>query len=507
MAAAQIDFLLTPMVDANGSPGSGWTVEFYDAGTSTPQDVFAEDSLSTNLGDTITLDSRGTALAFGTGLTKLKIIIKDASASPVTIATYDGLSYASAITTSGTFYELDGSSPLAGDMDAAGYDINNLGDLNLGASKHVNIDHGHSYTPVGGDQLIYGDGSSVHRQFSSSGFSEHYDNATQVFNWNASGINLKKTLDMGSQKITGLADGTLATDAVSKLQMETADGVVTTAFGVADAAVTLASEITARYSLDLTSVFAATAATGDGSGRDASNKISYLNLFKAGGLMSSGGSFDITMTENTVSISENITMSRSNAKIRSTAALTWSDSVDYYAANVSYLKTGSETESWDVTYSLGASAKYSEIESFEDFTYASVYSGTTSLLMTDSVISGNATTSANRIAIDSDSQYTSAGATVISANGIAINTNSSFVTIGGFTVTGATDISNSSQIKGLADITINNVATLEDHSSINADGLLTITGASTADILCSVFGGTFTFTGGVTVTNGSVKSV
>lgn len=48
-----------PALDANGSPYSGATWEFFATGTSTPQAVYADAGLSTSLGSVVTADSAG----------------------------------------------------------------------------------------------------------------------------------------------------------------------------------------------------------------------------------------------------------------------------------------------------------------------------------------------------------------------------------------------------------------------------------------------------------------
>lgn len=75
------------VTDENGTPQSGATLEFYDAGTSNSRAVFTDSSLSTSAGSTVTCDSGGyptvsdvKALLY-TGATAYKIIAKKSDAT------------------------------------------------------------------------------------------------------------------------------------------------------------------------------------------------------------------------------------------------------------------------------------------------------------------------------------------------------------------------------------------------------------------------------------------
>ena len=66
--AAQIDLLLDPLTDpTTGGLCSGYSVEFYAAGTSTPKNVWTERE-KTNPYTTYTLDSGAKALLYGDGI-------------------------------------------------------------------------------------------------------------------------------------------------------------------------------------------------------------------------------------------------------------------------------------------------------------------------------------------------------------------------------------------------------------------------------------------------------
>lgn len=91
--------IFSPMVrvtDANGDPVALGTVEFYNAGTSTPKTVYADKELTTSLGTTVSTDSGGYPVTSGnartlvyTGTDAFKMIVKDASAA--TLVTHDNV--------------------------------------------------------------------------------------------------------------------------------------------------------------------------------------------------------------------------------------------------------------------------------------------------------------------------------------------------------------------------------------------------------------------------------
>lgn len=89
------------VTDANGDPVSGAKLKFYNAGTSTPKEVFANDALSTSLGSTVTCDSGGYPTSDGStktmvyvGTADYKLVIT--TSADVTIATHDNPQGASA---------------------------------------------------------------------------------------------------------------------------------------------------------------------------------------------------------------------------------------------------------------------------------------------------------------------------------------------------------------------------------------------------------------------------
>lgn len=97
--------VFSPMLrisDANGNPVSNGTVEFYEAGTSTPKTVYADKDLSTTLGTVISTDSSGYPKTSGnartlvfTGTSAFKMIVKDAAG--ITLVTHDNVPGAVAI--------------------------------------------------------------------------------------------------------------------------------------------------------------------------------------------------------------------------------------------------------------------------------------------------------------------------------------------------------------------------------------------------------------------------
>lgn len=91
--------IFSPMVrvlDANGDPVANGTVEFYDAGTSTPKTVYADAALGTSLGTTVSTDAGGYPITSGnartlvyTGTSAFKMIVKDEDDN--TLVTHDNV--------------------------------------------------------------------------------------------------------------------------------------------------------------------------------------------------------------------------------------------------------------------------------------------------------------------------------------------------------------------------------------------------------------------------------
>ena len=84
------------ILDSNGDPVSGGTIEFYNAGGLVARTVYSDHSLSTSLGAIVTLSSAGvpingssTPVIIYTGTTDYKVIIKNSSGS--TLYTYDNI--------------------------------------------------------------------------------------------------------------------------------------------------------------------------------------------------------------------------------------------------------------------------------------------------------------------------------------------------------------------------------------------------------------------------------
>jgi len=223
MAGSQIDFLMTPFVDINGAPLAGGTVEFYLEGTSTPVTVYAEKALSTSLGSTVTLDSNGVKLCFAATTSFLKIVVKDSGGS--TLYTYDGIGLTLGGPLASDAYLRDGSLALSGNMPGAGYDLENLGNIDLASGKSIDINHGHGYSPTSADMVVFGGSTGYIRQYIASSMAKIFFDATEIWNWTASTVKALIPLDMNSQKITSLATATAGTDAVNKTQMDTADAL------------------------------------------------------------------------------------------------------------------------------------------------------------------------------------------------------------------------------------------------------------------------------------------
>ena len=207
MAGAQIEFLLTPFVDVNGDPLVGGIVKFFEAGTTTPVTVYSDSGLTTPIGTQGILDSRGILEAFTDGAVLLKIELYEGA---VLLKTYDGLAYSGELSSTNQFYRRDGSLPLTGNMNVAGYDLNNCGNINVSSGKHIFVNHGSSYTPVGTDQIIFGDGDATFRQWSQGGKGKLYKGANHILDYDENSFGVKVPVDMNVKKITNMAAATTA---------------------------------------------------------------------------------------------------------------------------------------------------------------------------------------------------------------------------------------------------------------------------------------------------------
>lgn len=108
--------ILTPFLDNQGTPLAGGSVAFYDAGTTTPKAVYAEEGLSTSLGATITLDSAGRPLpdeVWGSGSYRIRLYDSDGvlidEADPVEEEGASGVTFPSQSGNSGKYLTTDGS--------------------------------------------------------------------------------------------------------------------------------------------------------------------------------------------------------------------------------------------------------------------------------------------------------------------------------------------------------------------------------------------------------------
>jgi len=415
---AQIDFLLTPFVNSAGDPLVGGTVEFYIAGTSTPVTVYAEKELTTPLGTFVTLDSLGVALAFCDTDNFLKIIVKDASAA--TLKTYDGLGFSLGGPLASDAYLRDGSLSLTGEMDADTNNITNVGDIEIGTGKSLDVNHGHSYSNTAADMVTYGDSTGYVRNYVSSAIGRMFFNTVELWNVTATSVKAMLGLDLNSQKLTSVGDGTLDTDGINKGQLDvvgdqvvinTADiltntgdistnaGNISTNTGNISTNTTnigtntgnistnttnigtntagVAANALLPYSLNRLSIYAATVATGDGSGKDTSNKISYLNLFKEDGLLTSAGNYDVFTTENTVTIGQEVSIQSGGiVEIKSTAAIAFTDAVNIVRTAVFFrTETIGSSTSYDVTFNDGFQlSTYSVVDCRSDLDVNGVYS-------------------------------------------------------------------------------------------------------------------------------------
>jgi len=138
MAYKQVDFLLTPFVDANGDPLVGGRVFFYEAGTTTPKTVYSTSS-GTGPFPEKDFEADGTLLAYVDGF--VKIVIKNASMAVV--HTYDNLDYSqvgSGVLTN--YLPRNGSLAMTGTLPMNSNDISNAGNISVVVGKALKVEHG-----------------------------------------------------------------------------------------------------------------------------------------------------------------------------------------------------------------------------------------------------------------------------------------------------------------------------------------------------------------------------
>jgi hypothetical protein len=94
--AVQVFDAATRVTDASGNPVSGGSIEFYDAGTTTPKTVYADKDLTVVLGASVATDAGGYPVTGGSvktlvyvGTADYKMVIKDSGG--VTLITHDNI--------------------------------------------------------------------------------------------------------------------------------------------------------------------------------------------------------------------------------------------------------------------------------------------------------------------------------------------------------------------------------------------------------------------------------
>jgi hypothetical protein len=91
----RIDAIPYVVLDANGDPVSGGTVNFFEAGTTTPATVYSDAALSASLGSSVSTNAAGQLVSGGAQVDvyapagSYKAVVRDAAA--VEIATYDNI--------------------------------------------------------------------------------------------------------------------------------------------------------------------------------------------------------------------------------------------------------------------------------------------------------------------------------------------------------------------------------------------------------------------------------
>ena len=145
----QIDFLLNPWIQ-NGIVLLG-TAEFYEAGTTTPLNVFT-DNVGSGPASVRSFNANGVIEAFVDENTSFKVIIKDTDTS--VIETFDNLLLTSSVDElDSSFYKRDGSLPLTGHLSGGGYNLEDLGNLKLRNNRALLAEHGQDATWHHADDL------------------------------------------------------------------------------------------------------------------------------------------------------------------------------------------------------------------------------------------------------------------------------------------------------------------------------------------------------------------
>lgn len=105
-----IDGIL-PVLDANGNPVNGATIEFFEAGTSTPKNIYSDSALTVVTGNTLTTNAGGEPIAPDTSIARVWWAGNDEYydikvSFDAVVRTYDNISTSSGNGQVGGFYEL-----------------------------------------------------------------------------------------------------------------------------------------------------------------------------------------------------------------------------------------------------------------------------------------------------------------------------------------------------------------------------------------------------------------
>ena len=129
------------ITDNNGTPVSGGTAEFYEAGTSNLRDIYSEETLTTTTDNPATADSNGRLGNIFLAVDKYKIVIKDASGA--TLYTLDD-------------FEVTSTTTFTGGLESTATETR--------AARTVNLQTGTTYTVQDSDRaklISHGNASSV----------------------------------------------------------------------------------------------------------------------------------------------------------------------------------------------------------------------------------------------------------------------------------------------------------------------------------------------------------
>lgn len=217
--------------DNNGNPVANGTIEFYDAGTTTPKTVYSDNTLSTALGTTVSTNASGYPVTGGgvetliyVGTADYKIIVKDSTGA--TLRTRDNIKGAVYVpptseialpetpvvskTTTYSVVAADQSKVINANPTGGSFAITLLSAITAGDGFRITIRHNANTTNVvtirttGGETLGI-PGKSV-SAFTLKGWGESVQLVSDGANWHADASTPPLLLDSGTFQTFSVAD-------------------------------------------------------------------------------------------------------------------------------------------------------------------------------------------------------------------------------------------------------------------------------------------------------------